>query len=88
MQKPESKRRHRLYTAHERAAIVARYRQSGQTQVGFCRQAGISGASLVEVKLPLAIVSVATLEVNGCTIRKRTGTPVEWLGSLVQKLRA
>ena len=87
--------------------MVRRYQRSGQTQVAFCAQAGISvptliawcrgerlvanrgpRTSLMEVKLPLTIESVVTLEVNGCTIRVSTGTSVEWLGSLIQKLRA
>ena len=89
--------------------MVWRYQRSGQTQVAFCAQAGISvptliawckrtrtsasrsltlSTSLVEVKLPLTIESVVTLEVNGCTLRVSAGTPVDWLGSLVQTLRA
>lgn len=106
MWKPEAKKKHRRYSADERAVIVARYKQSNQTQVAFCAQAAIAvptliawckrtrssahrsrSASLLEVKLPLAMASAVTLEVNGCTIRMSTGTSVEWLGSLIQKLR-
>jgi transposase-like protein len=107
MEKPEAKEKHRRYSADEQAAIVARYKQSNQTQVAFCAQAGIAvptliawcrrtrasahrsrSPSLLEVKLPLALASSVTLEINGCTIRMSPGTSVEWLGSLIQKLRA
>jgi transposase-like protein len=47
MEKPEAKKTHRRYSADERAAIVARYKQSNQTQVAFCAQAGIAVPTLI-----------------------------------------
>lgn len=40
------KRKRRRYSAEEKAALLARYRESGQTQMAFCREAGLAVPTL------------------------------------------